>query len=397
MKSLQIRLLLLLFGAVMCARGYAQSLRLEKADGVFSLGDTVKVWATARDGSDSLVFRECFNSPTAKSLGDIGFIVAPEEFRPGFEEPLDFRSWWNSEISRMRALPLEAKLEEVPSNDPGVRTFSIEIPMHEGNPVRGYIGIPKDAKPGGHPIYMFAHGAGRITRIWTRASSEREVLTYAKRGAISIDINAHGMLNDAPPEYYERLDTTDLYKYQEQPLKDRESYYFRLMFLRMVRALDYMCSREEWDGKRVLLQGESQGGAQCIALAGLDPRVGAVVATVPAMTDLGGSLQGRQCAWPFQDRPQIPLSNLGRQILPYFDAALHLKYFKGLLYMEAGLIDVTCPAAGIVAGYNNTGAIRKEIHFFPYRGHTHWTCNSKEEWNKTVLMERTRFIEDYLK
>lgn len=249
MKSLHIKLLLLLIGAVACARGSAQNLRLENADGVFSLGDTVRVWATAMDGSDSLVFRKCFNSPTAKSLGDIGFIVAPEEFRPGFEEPQDFRSWWDSEIS----------------------------------------------------------------------------------------------------------------------------------------------------GKRVLLQGESQGGAQSIALAGLDPRVGAVVATVPAMTDLGGSLQGRQCEWPFQDRPQIPLSNIGRQILPYFDAALHLKYFKGLLYMEACLIDATCPPAGIVAGYNNSGAIQKEIHFFPYRGHTNWTCNSKDEWDRIVLRERIRFIEDYLR
>lgn len=148
MKSLNIKLLLLLIGAVACARGSAQNLRLENADGVFSLGDTVRVWATAMDGSDSLVFRKCFNSPTAKSLGDIGFIVAPEEFRPGFEEPQDFRSWWDSEISRMRGLPLEARLEEVLSKDPGVRTFSIEIPMHEGNPVRGYIGIPKDATPG---------------------------------------------------------------------------------------------------------------------------------------------------------------------------------------------------------------------------------------------------------
>lgn len=73
------------------------------------------------------------------------------------------------------------------------------------------------------------------------------------------------------------------------------------------------------------------------------------------------------------------------------------EYFKGLLYMEAGLIDATCPPAGIVAGYNNSGAIQKEIHFFPYRGHTNWTCYSKDEWDRTVLRERIRFIEDYLR
>lgn len=374
------------------APSFSQQLLLERPDGVYGIGDTVRVWA-----GDSLYYQERFDSPTAKSLGDIGFIVAPEGITPGFTEPEDFRSWWDSQIAAMRALPLDAVVRPVPSKDPSIEVFSLEIPMHEGNPVRGYIGIPKNAAPGSLPIYFFAHAAGDVKKEWTHASPEREVLSFARRGAISIDINAHGMLNDAPDEYYARLDTTEVLMYQERPARDRESYYFRLMFLRMVRALDYMCTRPEWDGKRVLLQGESQGGAQSLVLAGLDSRVGAVVAVVPAMTDLGGSIQGRQSAWPFQLRPMIPLSPRGQSVLPYFDAALHLKYFKGKLYVEAGLVDKTCPAAGIAAGVGNSSASEKEIHFYPYRGHTYWTCGMKEDWEKTILPLRDRFIENYLK
>lgn len=328
-----------------------------------------------------------------------GFAQTPDfnSLVPGYTEPEDFVSWWKSEIEAMRACPATPSIARAESKDPSVEVFSIEIPMHEGLPVRGYIGIPKNAQPGTLPIYFFAHGAGSVKSDWTKASPDREVLTYARKGAISIDINAHGMLNDAPEEYYAKLDTTDLLMYQERPVRDRETYYFRLMFLRMVRALDYVCTREEWDGKRVLVHGESQGGAQAFALAGLDNRVGAVVAIVPAMTDIGAALQDRKCAWPFQNRPMIPISPRGRAVLPYFDGAIFLKHYHGKLYVEAGLIDKVCDAAGIAAGYNTCPSKEKQISFYPERGHTFITEGYQKDWEDRILSARTRFIDDYLK
>ena len=139
-------------------------------------------------------------------------------------------------------------------------------------------------------------------------------------------------------------------------------------------------------------------GAQSFALAGLDPRVSAVVATVPAMTDLGGSLQERQCGWPYQLRPMVPLSSHGKAALPYFDGALFLKHYKGELFVEAGLIDVTCPPCAVAAGFNNSAASRKEIHFWPGRGHNYWSDKaSNDAWEKIVLLARDQYIDNYLR
>lgn len=319
------------------------------------------------------------------------------QLTPGYDEPQDYTAWWDAQKAAMRAVPLEARVEQVPSKDPAVNVYSLEIPMHEGNPVRGYIGIPVDARPGSLPIYFYAHAAGNVTKGWTHASPDRQVLEFARKGAISIDINAHGMLNDAPEEYYAKLDTTDLLLYQDRPVRDRESYYFRLMFLRMVRALDYMCTRPEWDGKRVLVQGESQGGAQTIALAGLDPRVGAIVCIVPAMVDLGAPLQGRTAGWPYQNRPMVPLSPRGRAVLPYFDGALFLQHYKGKLYVESGGHDKVCNYQGIEAAFNTVGSEEKELHFYENRAHSSIDQGYQEDWEKTILPLREQFIEEYLK
>lgn len=422
--------------AVMAQRVNAYApvfLRVEKTEGVYQKGETVRVWAdvssdaatqlllmVSENGNypavkeislpegTSMVFEQVYDSSVwvtvsvapasnRNNASMVGFIVAPQDFKPGFDEPDDLMSWWQGEIDAMRAVPAAAIVKEEDYSDSAFRVFSIEVSMHEGNPVRGYVAIPSSAAKGSLPVYFFAHGAGTPKALFTHASKERAV-SFAGHGAIGVDINAHGMLNDAPDEYYALLDTTSLLLYQERPVRDRESYYFRLMFLRMVRALDYVCSLPEWDGSRVLLFGESQGGAQSFALAALDSRVGAVVACVPAMTDLGGPLENRQGAWPYNLRPMVPLSTHGREYLPYFDGAQFLKHFKGKLYIEAGLVDKTCPPCGVAAGYNTSGASYKEIHFWPHRGHTYWGSDSDwQEWNEKILSVREQFISDYLK
>lgn len=45
------------------------------------------------------------------------------------------------------------------------------------------------------------------------------------------------------------------------------------MYLRVLRALDYVKTLPEWDGKNLIVIGSSQCGAQAIVAAALDPQV----------------------------------------------------------------------------------------------------------------------------
>jgi cephalosporin-C deacetylase-like acetyl esterase len=144
-----------------------------------------------------------------------------------------------------------------------------------------------------------------------------------------------------------------------------------------------------------LVIGESQGGGQALAAAGLDKRVSAVVATVPAMCDWGGVIAGRKSGWP---QPMESKGNTPeiRQTLPYFDAAQILKGSKATLVVEVGLIDGTCPSTSIYAAINQAKG-KKIIYPVPYRSHPWPEEPFRKNWDQTVSAAKNAFIETYLK
>lgn len=82
------------------------------------------------------------------------------------------------------------------------------------------------------------------------------------KGALSFDLNAHGMLNGQPDAYYDSLQNTVLKNYAYIGLENKKDNYFRGMYLRLIRTLDFLTKQPEWDGKRILVIGQSQGGGQ---------------------------------------------------------------------------------------------------------------------------------------
>ena len=203
------------------------------------------------------------------------------------------------------------------------------------------------------------------------------------------------MLNGQPQAYYDDLDKGELKNYTTFGIGAKTDYYFRGMYLRLMRTLDFLASQPEWDGQRILVIGESQGGGQALAAAGLDKRVTAVVATVPAMCDWGGTLAGRQGGWPNPFNSGIDKEKL-LESLPYFDVAHLLKDSKATLVTEIGFIDVTCPSISVYAALNQSKG-EKIIFGVPYRGHHVDQKAYTEIWENTVNKPKTAFIADFLK
>ena len=204
------------------------------------------------------------------------------------------------------------------------------------------------------------------------------------------------MLNGQPQSYYDNLDSGELKDYSGREITGHEDFYFRLMYLRLVRAIDYLVTLPQWDGERIAIMGESQGGAQAAALAGIDPRVTAASLRVPAFVDVAGKLNGRKGSWPraYQDDPQKYAD-----ILPYYDAACLLTMSEAALFFEAGLIDYTCPPACVAAGYNSAKSSNKTIFFFTHRPHTTKAMDQRfyQRWREDVMTPRENWLNDYLK
>jgi cephalosporin-C deacetylase len=355
-------------------------------------------------GTDSfVVFEGKFKEPCSviiearikEAKQKIGSIVDPLKIKPGSDCPKDFNAYWDQEKRFLNSIMMEVKSKKIDIRDSGYVCFDTEINCTGPKTVKGYFAKPEKAKVRSLPIVLVVHAAG-VKGSWCR-SETANALNYAKmgKGALCFDLNAHGMLNGQPDEYYNNLEAGELREYWWSGLENRDEFYFRGMYLRLLRTIEFLTRQPEWDRKRIIVIGESQGGGQALAAAGLDSRVSAVVATVPAMCDWGGTLVNRKGGWP-QPFERSGDQEKMKQVLPYFDTANLLKDSKAIIVVEIGLIDNTCPATSIYAAINQAKG-PKIIYPVPYREHAWPNAEQRKIWDKQVFEPKNSFVADYLK
>jgi cephalosporin-C deacetylase-like acetyl esterase len=354
--------------------------------------DSVLIYEGSEKKPSSLIVEALLDKEKATT----GMIVDPQKIKPGIKAPKDINAYWDKEKYDLNALKLDVKFGRNECEEYEFVCFDTEINCTGPKPARGYLAMPTKAPAKSLPIVLLVHAAG-VKGSWCRSES-REALRYAKmgKGTICFDLNAHGMLDGQPDEYYNNLENGELKDYSVQGLESRENIYFRGMYLRLIRTLDFLTRLPEWDGKRILVIGESQGGGQALAAAGLDPRVSAVVATVPAMCDWGGTFAGRKGGWPQPFEHQGDKEKMMKAI-PYFDTANLLKNAQATLVVEIGLADRTCPSTSIYAAINQAIGT-KIIYPVTYREHTWPNAEQrKNHWDQMVFNPKNEFIANYLK
>lgn len=359
-------------------------------------------WKTiANPGEKLVLLSETFEEPVAKVISvmvegketSTGLVVMPSKLRPSTKRPSDFKKYWKNEKQKLRALEWKIKSTKVEDIAPGYVCSDVELNCTGPKPARGYFAKPENAGEGTLPIVLNVHAAG-VKGAWCLSKVET-AMRYAQKGALSFDLNAHGMLNGQPQEYYDQLEEGELNRYWEIGAENREENYFRGMYLRLLRTLDFLCNQPEWDGENIIVIGESQGGGQALVAAGLDERVTAAVATVPAMCDFGRTLVGETGGWP----NPFNLKKDKQKMLdtyPYFDAAHILKGCKATLVTEIGLIDYTCPSLGIYAAINQAKG-EKITLVTNYRGHHLGQKQFQNDWEENIYKKRQAFIDSFLK
>ncbi len=207
---------------------------------------------------------------------------------------------------------------------------------------------------------MSLHGAGVDS-----AKTEWCVLR-ASEGILAMDINAHGIENGMPASYYQDLAAGELYGYWYLGKDSRDTIYFRGMYLRACRALDFLMAQPQWDGKVLGTWGSSQGGAQALAAAGLNTNVNIFVASVPALCNNNGMINGWPRFWR-PERGEIPSTNV-YEAVRYYDSANFASRTHARALLAVGFIDDTCRPTTVYGAYNSISG-EKEIMNFPLMGH----------------------------
>ena len=216
----------------------------------------------------------------------------------------------------------------------------------------------------------FRHTESKTNEGWIDASVRNCRLNCTRM--IAFNINAHGIDNGKPREFYR--DYKSLHSYPGQGVWSKDSYYFKGVFLRVMRALDYVKSLLEWDGRNLFVLGSSQGGTQSIVAAAMDKQVTFCSAAVPALCDHNACLEGRRPGWP--TLVYVPPEKLTSEkktflrILQYYDIAYFAKRIDCEVCFSVGLLDFTCPPTSVFAAYNNLpGKVVKSIQINPDEGH----------------------------
>ena len=313
-----------------------------------------------------------------RAEGGIGALVEPEKFQPGVEEPADFDAFWKAQRELLNKTPMKVTLTPAPINAALAKKFNIwdvKINCPGTRPVSAYMSIPVGAKPKSLPAIVYYHAAG------VRSSGKSTGLQ-----AIQFNVNAHGILNGQDAAYYTKMRDTELRNYPRVGQEDRDKVYFRGMFLRMLRTLDYVKSRPEWNGKVLIVTGGSMGGGQSIAAAGLDPQVTLVVAGVPAIGDHGGSLAkiSRRPGWPQYYNAKSAKPEVTKAT-SYYDNIFFARRVKCEVFLTTGLLDRTCPPTSVYLYFKNLKTSKKDLDVFPCGEHSGGPTTKGNKRIKEVL------------
>jgi cephalosporin-C deacetylase len=291
-----------------------------------------------------------------------GAVAAPERIALSSPRPADFDAFWQSKLDALAQIPANPQLESVDIGRTNLAYWKITLDNIRGTHIHGQLARP--ARDGTFPALLIVQWAGvyPLQKSW--------VTDRAAEGWLVLNIEAHDLPIDEPESFYKDQFAGPLKDYWAIGNDDRDTSYFLRMYLSGYRAVEYLTRRPDWDGKTLAVMGDSQGGQQTLMIAGLHPeKISAALALVPAGCDMLGPEAGRKGGWPqWYDWTSGKDPQKVHEASRYYDVANFATHIQCPVLVGLGLIDETCPPAGILAAVNQIRSPR-EVVILPRSGH----------------------------
>lgn len=344
----------------------------------------INIGTLDKPGFRDCIFSVMINGKKYSHHVKVGF--SPDKIKPYTEIPDGFMDFWKNNIKEASEFPLKytkEKAEEYCTEK--IDCYLIKLQLNNrGQAVYGYLFYPKNAKPGSCPVVLSPPGAG----IKTIKEPLRHKY-YAEEGFIRLEFEIHGLNPTMSEEQFKEISNAFNGKengYLTNGLDNKDNYYMKRVYLSCLRCIDLLTSLPEWDGKNVIVQGGSQGGALAMITAGLDKRVTACVVNHPALSDMAGYMAGRAGGYPHFFRTRGMDTKEKLETMSYYDVVNFARLIKADTFMTWGFNDNTCPPTTSYAVYN-TLECSKEALITPIN--EHWTSEETErghlEWIKKHL------------
>ena len=334
-------------------------------------------------------FRDCrmtvkLGNQVYKHHVKVGFSV--DQILPYTQMPSDFKEFWNKNKQELNSFPLTytKELAKEYCTDK-IDCYLVKLQINkQGQSVYGYLFYPKNAQKKNCPVVLCPPGAG----IKTIKEPLRHKY-YAEQGCIRLEMEIHGLNPTMTTEEFKEISTAfgNESNYLNINLDNKDNYYMKRVYMACVRAIDLLTSLPEWDGKNVIVQGGSQGGALAIVTAGLDERVTLCVANHPALSDMAGFEAGRADGYPHFSRTPGMDTPEKIKTMSYYDVVNFARLVKAHTYITWGFNDDVCPPTTSYAAYNVL-TCPKEALITPIN--EHWTSEVTERGHLDWILEHLK-------
>lgn len=314
----------------------------------------------------------------------VGF--SADKIQPYTKEPKDFWQFWQQNLKEAQTFPMTYSKEyvETMSNDK-VEAYRLKIELDDRHHAfYAYLLMPRGAAKGSCPVVLTPPGAG-VKPI--RDATTRRF--YPEGGFIRMALDIHGLNPTMSEQVFKEINAAfnNIYNgYLRQNLEDRNQYYMKHVYLGLVRCIDVLTSLPEWDGRNVIIQGGSQGGALALVGAALDPRITLCVANHPALSDMAAGAAGLTSGYPHFTPESGAYGEACMKTLPYYDVVNFARHITCPVYMTWGYNDNVCPPTTSYAVWNVMNC-QKECLLTPIN--EHWTSDATDhqqmEWMRQHL------------
>ncbi len=308
------------------------------------------------DRPDALLLEVDWTSGSTANQVFGGALASPGDIEPAAAEPNDFGTFWQAKLAELAAVPPNPQLVTADSGAGGVSYWKITMDNIRSTHIEGQIARPTTGTK--FPALLILQWAGvyALDKSWVTAR--------AAEGWLALNIEPHDLAIDASTDFYAQQTAGPLANYWNIGNDNPDTSYYLRMYLSCYRAVEYLRSRDDWDGHTVVVMGSSQGGQQALMVAGLDPdHVTAALTLVPAACDMLAPDAGRAAGFPnwyYNTTGKDPAKV--RSASRYYDPANFGRRINAPVLIAAGLFDTTAPPSSIMAA---AGAITapKELLF----------------------------------
>lgn len=282
----------------------------------------------------------------------------PADYGTCVVKPPDFDAFWEDVLAEAAKIPLNAEVTPVPlRSTPEVEVFEVHYDSLDHVRIAGWYCLPRQRSA---PLPAMVFYPGYI-------SEPALPKAYALRGYATFGAAPRGKLrsNRQFNPGYPGLLTHNIL--------DRNTYSYRGFYVDAWRVIDFLLDQPEVDGKRIGIQGGSQGGALTLLTASMRPEVAAASAQAPYLAGMMDAIQLTHSN-PYEEindylRLHPEQREQVAQTLAYFDCHNFVDRIRCPIIVNIGLNDDVCPPETGYEVYRRIGSGDKQL--YTYVGHGH--------------------------